>query len=205
MQRDGGVHNTVDGEIPIIRDLKMKNEWIFALPIEDDIGGKVAVPDTAKGITQKAQILAMDEKNGEVNLKIGDKILFRRNAAFKWIELEGMKLNVLKKEDVLGIVFGEDAVDVSPLKDKVFLEWEMATPNYGKTNLIRPESYREMHYTGIVVAVGPDVKDIQVGDRVFFDQFCGIEKFQENDKRFGFVRQDAIYCTGVPKRDEVAA
>lgn len=79
------------------------------------------------------------------------------------------------------------------LKDRILVEWEEATAEYGKTGLVRPEDYRLAHYTGIVVAMGPDVSlDLQeivrenLGrgqqTRIAFDQWSRFDKFQDPER-----------------------
>lgn len=78
------------------------------------------------------------------------------------------------------------------LSDEVIIEWEFTPPTYEKTNLIRPDQYTGFQFTGIVVNVGPSVsQDIQIGDRVFWDQYCQPKKYEdwESGKRFAIIRE----------------
>ena len=91
------------------------------------------------------------------------------------------------------------------LGDNVFLEWQLAPSYIPGTNLIRPDRYREMYYTAIVCSIGKDVDPAKVdrmkpGDRVFFDRFCGVQKFEEDGKRYAFVTSDDIYCKLPPRK-----
>lgn len=187
-----------------LKAVKMRHDWLFVKPIEEVAGGKIIIPDSAKEITQKGEIVALEEKCSDSNLKLNDEILFRRRAAFKVIEIDGVKLNVMKPDQVLAVMFGEEVTAVTPLKENVFLEWEFKTKVYPGTNIVIPDTHQELHFTGIVVAIGPDVKEIIIGDRVFFDQFAsaGVEKFQEDGKRYAFVKAGDIYCSGVQLRDD---
>ena len=89
---------------------------------------------------------------------------------------------------------------IKPLSGRILLEWEATPETYGKTNLIRPDGHRYSHYTGIVIAIGRDVRDVEIGDRLFFDQFWGGEKFYFRDKRYAFVN-DFDVMAKIPKRD----
>lgn len=195
-----------------ISRVKMLNNWVFVKSVEDEANGasfvgvgpyKIAIPDTAKEPSQKGEVVNVGK--GDSNIKIGDIVMFRRRAGFKQIEFEGEKFLAMKQDQILGIMFGDNAEDVTPLKENVFLEWEQAPDLYDGTDILRPSSYKAMYFTGTVVAVGPDVKNMKPGDRVFFDQFCGVEKLQENEKRYAFVRMGDVYCNGIPKREKVAA
>ena len=97
----------------------------------------------------------------------------------------------------------EEVKNVKPMADLVFLEWEEAPTTYGKSGLVRPDAHRGMHYTGTVIAVGPDAWDVQVGDRVLFDMFPEdhsiSNKWQEDGKRYTFVRERWIHAV-IPER-----
>lgn len=189
-----------------LEQIKMRGEYLFVQPIEEpkEVGGLI-IPDTAEAITQRGEVMAMG-LGGDFNIKLNDIVVYKKKiaAAISWkhVVIDGKLLLVMKKMDVFGVMFGEDAVDVTPTKEWVFLEWEKAKAEYegGKVVLIRPDAYREMYFTGKVAAIGPDVKELSIGDRVFFDQFCGLERFQEDGKRYAFVRQSDIYCSGLPER-----
>lgn len=92
------------------------------------------------------------------------------------------------------------------LRNDVLIEWEEAQGyvKCGKISLVRPDTYRETHYTGTVVNVGPDVKDVEVGDRIFFDQFGRPERFDFDGRRFALLAESAILAK-VEERTEVAA
>lgn len=183
---------------------KMMGEYMFIEQVEDIVNGKVFIPDTAKEITQKGIVISMGAE-GDKNIKLGDIVLFKRRDMFKKIRLDSKDYLVLKKGQVLGVMFGDDAVDVTPTKDWIFIEWEVAQDKYEGTGLIRPDAFRQMHFTGVVRAVGPDVKELVWGDRIFFDQFCGVEKFEEDGKRYTFLKEEFVYCKNLPARKEVAA
>lgn len=188
-----------------IERIKMRGEWMFVSPIEEPklVGGLI-IPDTAEGLTQRGEVMAMGPA-GDFNIKVWDIVVYKKKvaASFSWkkVVLDNRELLVMKKTDVFGVMFGEDAVDVNPTKEWVFLEWEKAKDTYDGTNLIRPDSHKDMHFTGVISAIGPDVKELSIGDRVFFDQFSGLEKFQEDGKRYAFVRQGDVYCSGLPSRE----
>lgn len=197
--------------------LKMLGSWIFVRPIEDKQEGKVIVPDTAKEVTQKGKVVYC--KKTSKTVKTNDVVLFKRRVAYgavndvKMVEVDGEKYLPMKETELLGMMHPcrDTAVDIRAMGDNVFLEWEMAPDIYAGTNFIRPDSYKQMQFTGLVLSKGEKVNpnnkdnDIRVGDRVFFDQFCGVEKLQEDGKRFGFVKSWDVYCTNVPSREEMLA
>ncbi len=93
------------------------------------------------------------------------------------------------------------------LGSRVFIEWEEAPDEYGKSGLVRPQgAARQSHYTGIVRHVGLDcdaddkgVAELRHGDRVFFDLFGSPVRFDDEDKRFAFVYERDILAK-IPDR-----
>ena len=181
--------------------IKMIGDWIFVKPDhEDQLVGGILIPDTAKPPSQKGTIEAIDPKSERFHK--GQRVLFRRRSALGFIEIENVKYVKLKTGLIIG-TFKEDKISsVRATHRNVLLDWEQAPKEFVGTGLLRPESHRQAYYTGMVLSVGWDVEKVKVGDRVFFDQFCGVERFDEDMQRFGFVTEEDIYCSGVPTRVE---
>lgn len=76
---------------------------IQAAAEEKKIGG-IIIPDTAKEKPQMAEVIAVgtDEDLKKI-VKVGDKVLYGKYAGTE-IELDGEKLLILSKSDVLAIV-----------------------------------------------------------------------------------------------------
>lgn len=184
---------------------RMLFDWIFVEPIPEpnEAKGVLLAREKSQDITQKGEVVYVSEGGDDHNIKLHDIVLFKRNAAFKNIEINSKRLNVMKKSSVLAVMFGDNVTDVTPTKDNVFLEWELAPNTYklGSLELVRPDSHKQLYYTGNVVAIGPDVKEVKIGDRVFFDQFGGVERFQEDGNRYCFVKENSIFCNGLPERE----
>ena len=92
--------------------------------------------------------------------------------------------------------------------DKLLVEWESAQEEMLGGKLVRPDTQRERHYTGIVLKKGIDVSEeaIQEGSRIFFEQFSNFEKFQSYDgkKRYAIVSEGSCLAV-IPKRVKVSA
>lgn len=70
---------------------------------EKKIGG-IIIPDTAKEKPQMAEVIAVGTDEDLVKIvKIGDKILYGKYAGTE-VEIEGEKLLILSKSDILAIV-----------------------------------------------------------------------------------------------------
>lgn len=70
---------------------------------EKTVGG-IIIPDTAKEKPQIAEVIAVgtDEDLKEI-VKVGDRILFGKYSGTE-VEIEGEKLLILSKDDILAIV-----------------------------------------------------------------------------------------------------
>ena len=70
---------------------------------EKTVGG-IIIPDTAKEKPQIAEVIAVgNDEDLQKIVKVGDKVLFGKYAGTE-IELEGEKLLILSKSDLLAIV-----------------------------------------------------------------------------------------------------
>lgn len=93
-------------------------------------------------------------------------------------------------------------LSMKPLNTKVLIDWDLATDEYGKSKLIRPDNYKLMHYTGKVLSMGPDcISDVHIGDRIFFDRFCNPRTYYYSDtqKRYALI-DDSDIMAKVAKR-----
>jgi len=105
------------------------------------------------------------------------------------------------------------------LGDRVLVEWEEKNENLLGGKLIVPDTKRAAHYTGVVLRVGENMaldeeteapvwnsctEDINVGDRVFFEQFSNFDKYQSHDgkKRYAILNLDAVMSI-IPPRVKV--
>lgn len=103
-----------------------------------------------------------------------------------------------------------DAESFHPWGDRVLLAWEDAPSElkFGAIKLIKPETERGRHYTGVVISISHDCsdefkRDVHVGDRVIFEQFSSFEKFFDPEKgRLALIREGAALAI-IPKRAQV--
>ena len=95
----------------------------------------------------------------------------------------------------------------TPFRDLILCQWEEAHEEikYRSLSLIRPETKRAIHYTGVVLAVGPQVKsdEIRVGHRIFFEQFSGFEKYFDPEWGRLALCKEAHVLAVVPPRVKV--
>lgn len=98
-----------------------------------------------------------------------------------------------------------------PLGDNILLRWEESHDELkvGKVSLVRPDTYKGQHYTGIVMKVGKKVDPgIHIGDRLIFDQFSGFQKFWDEELgRMALIsesKQTAAFAI-IPPRAKIGA
>ncbi len=90
------------------------------------------------------------------------------------------------------------------LRNDVLVEWEEARDTYGPSTILRPDTHKARHYTGMVISIGPDVWDVKIGDRVFFDQFSRPERYDFDGKRYAQITENDCMAI-LPLRAEVYA
>jgi len=145
---------------------------------------------------------------GVTKVKVGD-VIFHSRYAGSPTAINEKPFIVMREHrasgDLFGIYFGNRPIDIKPVDDILFLEWEDGTREFQGTNIQKVGVDLERHYTGIVLTVGPDVenKKLKPGVRVFFNQFCSPERVDYQGKRYAFIREyDALLV--VPSRTEMA-
>ena len=141
----------------------------------------------------------------KMRVKVGD-VIFHSQFSGSEITIEGEKYLIMHGEreevDVYGIFTGESPIDIQPFEDRVLLEWEQGRSEYLGSKILTAHQTQERYYTGIVRAIGPDVLDITVGQRVFFNQFSRPEKIEYMGKRYAFIYERDIFCL-IPTREEI--
>ena len=206
-------------------NLKILNDTVIAKPFvrHEEIGG-IILPTTQQEMNCKSVVECVgpgnlinakkthfcpgcpdckaDQDRGRhpMRVKPGD-IIFHTQFAGSETKIERKKYLVMHETDIWGIYTGERPIDISPFDDRVIIEWEEGQKEYHDTRIVRAQVGMDRHYTGIVIAIGTEVKDLKIGNRVFFDQFCGPERIDFEGKRYAFLYEGDCYCV-IPKRVE---
>lgn len=87
-----------------------------------------------------------------------------------------------------------------PLRDNVLILAVSDPDNwYGSSLIVRPESTKDRSDQGIVKAVGPEVRDLRIGDYVTFPPYAGmvINDVDEGDKHI-LVPEKAVISIVTP-------
>ncbi len=82
------------------------------------------------------------------------------------------------------------SVKFKPLKDRVFVSY---TNELEKTagGLYIPDTAKEKPQTGKVEAVGDEVKQIKVGDKILFDKYSG-SKINIDNNEYLIVKEEDV-------------
>ena len=81
-------------------------------------------------------------------------------------------------------------MNVKPLKDRLFvkyLEEDEKTPG----GLYIPDTAKEKPQRGEVQAIGSEVKDIKVGDKILFDKYSG-SKINIDDVEYLIIKEEDV-------------
>lgn len=187
-----------------VQDIKCRNDIVIVSPIkEEEIGGLI-IPQNAQEQGQKGTVMNVGPGTEDVRMqvKLEDRILYVRYAGSE-VSIEGEKYIIMRQEDILGVYTGETPIDIKPLDNRILIEWEFGRDEYIGTTILRSEgASKERYYTGVVMAIGPDAKEIEVGQRIFFNQFCGPERIDYNGKRYAMIYDDHAYCV-LPLRKDI--
>lgn len=86
-----------------------------------------------------------------------------------------------------------------PLRNNVLILGQEDPDTWGNGLIVRPESTKDRCDQGLVKAVGPDVKGVQVGDYVTFSPYSGkvLNELSEGYKNI-LISEDGIDCIVLP-------
>jgi chaperonin GroES len=69
---------------------------------------------------------------------------------------------------------------IKPIKDRVAIKQDEAQDKT-MSGLILPDSAKEKPLSGEVIAVGPQCKEVEVGEKVYYQKYRGTEVDQDGD------------------------
>lgn len=82
-----------------------------------------------------------------------------------------------------------------PLKDRVFISYSDETEKTAG-GIYVPDTAKEKPQKGKVEAVGPEVKELKVGDTVFFDRYSGSKVNIDNNEYLIIKEEDILGVIG---------
>lgn len=86
---------------------------------------------------------------------------------------------------------------LKPLKDRVVVTFT-EEPEKTAGGIYVPEAAKDKPQDGTVTAVGPEVKDVKVGDTVLFDVYSG-SKIKADDQDILVIKEEDILAIVVKK------
>jgi chaperonin GroES len=90
-----------------------------------------------------------------------------------------------------------DGAAIVPIGQRVLIE--PGEPDEKKGAIILPDVARERPTFGVAVAVGPDCKQVKVGDTVFFKRYEGAEVELPGGKVRVFKEEELLFCLVLQK------
>lgn len=101
--------------------------------------------------------------------------------ATKGIRFKGAELAPAQPND-LSYLEIEDWRTLKPMHDHILVDWEEAKDELAGGLLVRPDTHKKIHYTGVVLATGPGADpSIEPGMRILFDQFSNFQKLWNHE------------------------
>ena len=85
------------------------------------------------------------------------------------------------------------AVPISPLGDNVVAETIEASTKTA-SGLYLPDSASEKSKAAVVVAVGKDVKEVKVGDKIVYESYSNTD-IKVDGKEYIIVKEDKVLAT----------
>lgn len=82
---------------------------------------------------------------------------------------------------------------IQPLADRIVLE-QLEQEEQTKSGIILPDGAQEKPKKAKVLAIGPDVKEVKVGDMVFYKSY-GPDDIKEDNKDYMVAKEEDILAT----------
>lgn len=83
-----------------------------------------------------------------------------------------------------------------PTREILFIERDIEDDRFGDSVFIRPENYRAEMGLARVIAVGPEVTDIHVGDKVYLGKLAGLKVTELKGSYFLVNQQEVLAVVG---------
>jgi chaperonin GroES len=164
---------------------------------EQQSTGGILLPSTAQKRPTQGTVVAAGGKG----VAAGETVVYSKYAGTE-VEVQGEAHVILKEDDVIGVMAGQDVAGMRPLQDRVLIEVVEAE---GTTagGLLLTQGSQEKPTLGKVVAVGPGrteddktvVPTVAVGATVLYQKYSGTEFEAPSGKSYVVVRDMDILAT----------
>lgn len=130
----------------------------------------------------------------------GDRIVYSKYAGTD-VELQSEEFVLLKEDDVIGLVGGDDIAQLQPCQDRLLIRMEEAQTRTSG-GLLLSEGAQEKPTIGTVVAAGPgrarDEEEapsppaVQPGAKVLYSKYSGTEFDGRDGRKYIVIREADI-------------
>jgi chaperonin GroES len=173
--------------------------------VEEKSAGGILLPTTAQTKPQGGVVVAIREgktvgdKKLDISVNIGAQVVYSKYAGTE-VEFNGESHLLLKEEDVVGLLSGDDVKELQPLNDRVLVQVS-ETESQTAGGVLLTESAKEKPVIGTVIATGPGTygedgerKPVEVssGDHVLYSKYAGNEFKNKDGVQFVVLRVSDI-------------
>jgi len=83
--------------------------------------------------------------------------------------------------------FEYDVMTITKIQPtKLLIDWEIANDTYLGGKILRPDTFKGVHYTGHILKKGDEVTEpVEVGDRILFEGYLNSAMPKFNDPKLG--------------------
>ncbi|CAM6106873.1 unnamed protein product [Calypogeia fissa] len=154
--------------------------------IEEKTTGGILLPTSAQSKPQGGEVVEVGEgktigdKKLELSVSKGDQIVYSKFAGTE-VEFNGGDFLLLKEDDIVGLLSGDDIKDLKPLNDRVLIKVKEAESK-SAGGVLLTDSAKEKPVIGEIIAVGPGTygedgnkKPLELGpgNTVLYSKYAG--------------------------------
>jgi len=173
--------------------------------VEEKSAGGILLPTTAQTKPQGGVVVAIGDgktvgdKKLDISVNTGAQVVYSKYAGTE-VEFNGESHLLLKEEDVVGLLSGDDIKELQPLNDRVLVQVS-ETESQTAGGVLLTESAKEKPVIGTVIATGPGTygedgerKPLEVssGDHVLYSKYAGNEFKNKDGVQFVVLRVSDI-------------
>lgn len=190
----------------IYKSLKPVADRVFVKvdKTEEKSTGGILLPTMAASKPTKGEVVAVGpgksaekgEKADAMGVKAGDMVSYSKFAGTE-VAIGGVPHILLKEEDCIGTMSGDDVTTLNPLSDRVLIKCSEAEEETTGGLLLAGKSEKPL--TGEVVAVGPgkgsDAMEVALGANVLYSKYSGTEFEGADGREYIVVRAADVLAT----------
>lgn len=169
--------------------------------VEEKTMGGILLPTSAQSKPQGGEVVEVGEgrtigdKKLEVSVAKGDSIVYSKFAGTE-VEFNGTDFLLLKEDDIVGLLKGDDIKDLKPLNDRVLIKVAEAEEK-SAGGVLLTDSAKEKPVVGAIIATGPGTygedgnkKPLELvpGNTVLYSKYAGNEFKGKDGSTFVVLR-----------------